>query len=75
MVESTQRIQHMLPDEEESYFMLMKLYDEMHNDLGVEEQYRLLTTRMEQDLEIPISEDITEWYKDWKLGLTKVMKK
>lgn len=75
VVESTQRIQHMLPDEEESYFMLMKLYDEMHNDLGVEEQYRLLTTRMEQDLEIPISEDITEWYQDWKLGLTKVMKK
>lgn len=52
----------------------MKLYDEMHNDLGVEEQYRLLTTRMEQDLEIPISENITEWYQDWKLGLTKVMK-
>lgn len=75
VIESTQRIQHMLPDEEESYFMLMKLYDEMHNDLGVEEQYRLLTTRMEQDLEIPISEDITEWYQDWKLGLTKVMRK
>ncbi|APO43029.1 histidine kinase [Paenibacillus xylanexedens] len=75
VIESTRRIQHMLPDEEESYFILMKLYDEMHNDLGVEQQYRLLTTRMEQDLEIPISEDITEWYQDWKLGLTKVMKK
>jgi two-component system, LytTR family, response regulator len=72
VIESTKRIQHMLPDEEESYFILMKLYDEMHNDLGVEEQYRLLTTRMEHDLEIPISEDISKWYQDWKLGLTKV---
>ncbi|WP_145324896.1 response regulator [Paenibacillus xylanexedens] len=72
VIESTRRIQHMLPDEEESYFILMKLYDEMHNDLGVEEQYRLLTTRMEHDLEIPISEDISKWYQDWKLGLTKV---
>ncbi|WFR63799.1 response regulator [Paenibacillus amylolyticus] len=71
VIESTQRIQHMLPDEEESYFILMKLYDEMHNDLGVEEQYRLLTTRMEQDLEIPISEEVREWYRDWKLGLIK----
>jgi two-component system LytT family response regulator len=74
VIESTRRIQHMLPDEEESYFILMKLYDEMHNDLGVEEQYRLLTTRMEQDLEIPISENISECYQDWKLGLTKVRK-
>lgn len=72
VIESTRRIQHMLPDEEESYFILMKLYDEMHNDLGVEEQYRLLTTRMEHDLEIPISENISKWYQDWKLGLTKV---
>ncbi|PQP84197.1 histidine kinase [Paenibacillus sp. PCH8] len=72
VIESTRRIQHMLPDEEESYFILMKLYDDMHNDLGVEEQYRLLTTRMEHDLEIPISENISEWYQDWKLGLTKV---
>ncbi|WP_339238796.1 response regulator [Paenibacillus sp. FSL R5-0517] len=71
VIESTRRIQHMLPDEEESYFILMKLYDEMHNDLGVEEQYRLLTTRMEQDLEIPISEEVREWYRDWKLGLIK----
>lgn len=72
VIESTRRIQHMIPDEEESYFILMKLYDEMHNDLGVEEQYRLLITRMEHDLEIPISENISEWYQDWKLGLTKV---
>ncbi|MBY0202702.1 response regulator [Paenibacillus cucumis (ex Kampfer et al. 2016)] len=71
VVENMQQIQQMLPDEEESYFMLMKLYDEINHDLGVEEQYRLLMSRMEQDLGIPISEEIRHWYRDWKLGLTE----
>ncbi|WP_128104149.1 MULTISPECIES: response regulator [Paenibacillus] len=69
LIEHTQRIQRMLPDEEESYFTLMKLYAEMDNELGVEEQYRLLKTRMEQDLEIPVRENISKWYQDWSMGL------
>ncbi|MEY8739203.1 response regulator [Bacillales bacterium AN1005] len=74
VIENTRRIQQLLPDEEESYFILMKLYDELDHDYGVEEQYRLLTTRMEQDLEIPVSQSIREWYQDWKQGLTKIRK-
>ncbi|PZT53998.1 response regulator [Paenibacillus silvae] len=70
-VENIQQIQQMLPDDEESYFMLMKLYDEMDHKLGVEEQYRLLTSRMEQELGIPISEEVQQWYNDWKRGITK----
>ncbi|PYE48853.1 response regulator [Paenibacillus barcinonensis] len=70
-IENIQQIQQMLPDDEESYFMLMKLYDEMQHKLGVEEQYRLVTSRMEQELGIPISEEVQHWYRDWKRGIAK----
>lgn len=59
-------IQRMLPDEEGSYFSLMKLYDAIGNNIGVEEQYLLLTTRVEPDLETPISADIKNWYQSWR---------
>nr|WP_255570816.1 response regulator [Cohnella sp. CFH 77786] len=61
------RIQRMLPDEEESYFSLMKLYDAAGESIGVEEQYLLLTTRLERDLETPVNTDIDNWYRSWKL--------
>ncbi|WP_285076263.1 response regulator [Paenibacillus sp. UMB7766-LJ446] len=67
-IEITECIQDMLPNEEESCFTLMKLYDSMNEVLGVEEQYRLLTTRMQQDLDMPVSEHINEWYQSWKSG-------
>ncbi|MFB6365176.1 response regulator [Paenibacillus elgii] len=60
------RIQQLLPDGEESYFSLMKLYDAIGDRIGVEEQYLLLRTKMERDLETPISPDITDWYARWK---------
>ncbi|KPV59297.1 histidine kinase [Paenibacillus sp. A3] len=65
------RIQQLLPDEEESYFSLMKLYDWIGDRIGVEEQYLLLRTKMERDMELPINPDITDWYTRWKsLSLT-----
>ncbi|WP_163852843.1 response regulator [Paenibacillus elgii] len=60
------RIQQLLPDEEGSYFSLMKLYDGIGDRIGVEEQYLLLRTKMERDLEIPMSPDIKDWYTRWK---------
>ncbi|MCM3271704.1 response regulator [Paenibacillus elgii] len=60
------RIQQLLPDEEGSYFSLMKLYDGIGDRIGVEEQYLLLRTKMERDLEMPVSPDITDWYTRWK---------
>ncbi|MFB0843138.1 response regulator [Paenibacillus oleatilyticus] len=60
------RIQQLLPDEEESYFSLMKLYDWIGDRIGVEEQYLLLRTKMERDLEMPMRPDITDWYTRWK---------
>jgi len=65
-IEANLRIQRMLPDEEESYFSLMKLYDAIGDNIGVEEQYLLLTTRLERDLETSVSPDIANWYRSWK---------
>lgn len=60
------RVQQLLPDEEESYFTLMKLYDALGNRGGVEEQYWFLTSRMERELESSVSAGIIAWYERWK---------
>lgn len=66
-IQVNRRVQLMSPDEEESYFSLMKLYHAMCNRIGVEEQYLLLKMKMERELELPISVHITNWYERWKL--------
>ncbi|WP_342416063.1 response regulator [Paenibacillus sp. FSL R10-2782] len=60
------RIQRICPDEEECYFSLMKLYHAAGNPVDVEEQYLILKERIERELELPISADITYWYEQWK---------
>jgi len=59
-------IQRIGPDEESCYFSLMKLYHAVDNQVGVEEQYMLLQSRMEHELELPISPEITRWYEQWR---------
>lgn len=59
------RIQRKLPDREETYLTLMKLYDASGDQAGVEEQYSLLAKRM-QELELAIPPRILEWYARWK---------
>ncbi|MFE0558314.1 response regulator [Paenibacillus sp. NPDC058910] len=66
-------IQRICPDEEECYFSLMKLYHAVDNHMGIEEQYYLLKTRMESELELPISENIVRWYEQWRLGQHKLI--
>lgn len=65
------RIQQLLPEEEGSYSSLMKLYDAIGDKIGVEEQYLLLRTKMERDLEIPVSPDIMDWYTRWKSSIRR----
>ncbi|SCW70763.1 Two-component response regulator, SAPR family, consists of REC, wHTH and BTAD domains [Paenibacillus tianmuensis] len=60
------RIQELFPDEEESYFILMKLYDALGDRGRVEEQYWLLTLRMERELESTVHTDIASWYQRWR---------
>lgn len=66
-VQLYRRIQQLLPDEEESYFSLMKIYDSIGDRIGVEEQYLLLKTKLERELDMPISPSIHHWYDSWKL--------
>ncbi|RXZ82519.1 response regulator [Paenibacillaceae bacterium] len=61
-----QRIQHFFPYDEESYFTAMKLYDSIGDRAGVEEQYWLLASRLERELDSNISEAIYAWYLKWK---------
>ncbi|MBU5443638.1 hypothetical protein [Paenibacillus sp. MSJ-34] len=44
-------IQQRLPDEDETYLTLMKLYDGLGDRGGVEEQHWLLSSRMERELD------------------------
>jgi two-component SAPR family response regulator len=60
------RIQQLFPYEEESYLDLMKIYDSLGDTAGVEEQYWLLTSRVEEEMESAVSETISEWYDSWK---------
>ncbi|WP_152394204.1 response regulator [Paenibacillus guangzhouensis] len=62
LIQDAQRIK---PDEEDYYFLLMKLNHAIDNQVGVEEQFFLLKTRMESDMELPISEEIIRWYEQW----------
>jgi len=56
------RVQQWFPYDEESYFSLMKLYSTMGDVLGIKEQYALLTSRLEQDLDVTVSDHIRTWY-------------
>lgn len=56
-------VQRRYPDDEEVYFSLMRLYDAADHPAGVDEQYLLLKTRMERELELPVREDIVRWYE------------
>lgn len=59
------RIQKFQPYEEDTYFSLMKLYSELGDDSGVQEQYELLLSSLCRDLEVPVSEFISNWYASW----------
>jgi two-component SAPR family response regulator len=60
------QIQQILPDAEESYFTLMKLYDSLGERGNVEEQYWLLANKMERELASSVGEEIKTWYQQWK---------
>ncbi|MEY9972656.1 two-component system LytT family response regulator [Lysinibacillus sp. RC46] len=65
-VKVQEKVQLFSPDEEESYFTLMKLYDLLNNVAAVEEQYWLLKKMLQEQLAMEPREEIEEWYKDWR---------
>ncbi|QJD84710.1 response regulator [Cohnella herbarum] len=67
-IQVNRRAQDLYPEEEGCYFALMKLYDAIGNKIEVEEQYLLLQTRLQKELELPISAHVARWYEQWKLS-------
>ncbi len=62
LIRLTMRVQQLFPYDEESYFTLMKLYLTMGDIIGVKEQYGLLSSRLEQELAVTVSDPIRAWY-------------
>ncbi|WP_372631006.1 response regulator [Cohnella sp.] len=65
-VEIRRRIQRRCPEEENSYFALMKLYDALGDQRGVEVQYWMLKEWVEKELDLSISDEIVRWYERWR---------
>lgn len=63
VIQISLRIQQLMPDKEESYFTLMIAYNELKDQLKVEEQYWMLTSKIEQELDTKISIEIKQWYE------------
>lgn len=57
-----QSIQSKMPLEEENYFRLMKLFDQMGNRAAVKEQYNLLKRTLAEELQLQPQEEVTRWY-------------
>lgn len=60
------KVQSFFPDEEESYFILMKLYDLLNNAAAVEEQYWLLKKMLKKQVAMEPREEIEGWYQKWR---------
>ncbi|MFC4598236.1 response regulator [Cohnella hongkongensis] len=65
-VEIRRRIQRRCPEQEDSYFALMKLYDALGDQRGVEVQYWMLKEWVEKELDLSISDEIVRWYERWR---------
>lgn len=61
-----QRMQALNPYSEESYFMLMKLYDLLGERYSVELQYHNLNKMLSDEYGIKPEQDIVQWYQNWK---------
>ncbi|WAA11867.1 response regulator [Fervidibacillus halotolerans] len=55
------------PYREQSYIMLMKLYDLLGDDNSVEKQYNFLRKMLEDEYDEKPNHSIEKWYRNWKL--------
>ncbi|RST57042.1 response regulator [Siminovitchia terrae] len=60
------QIQEALPYKEESYFVLMQLYDAFGDRYSVEEQYSLLKNMLHKEYCAEPNEMVQTWYQTWK---------
>ncbi|WP_313432125.1 response regulator [Siminovitchia terrae] len=60
------QIQEALPFKEESYFVLMQLYDSFGDRYSVEAQYSLLKDMLHKEYCSEPNEMVQKWYQTWK---------
>lgn len=60
-----QQMQQRYPENEESYFGLMRLYGKLGNSVEVHQQYAKLSEMLAEDFDAAPSEPITQWYSQW----------
>ncbi|WP_374964175.1 response regulator [Lysinibacillus sp. RS5] len=70
-VKVQEKVQSFSPNEEDSYFTLMKLYHLLNNAAAVREQYWLLKKMLQEQLAVEPSEGIARWYKNWEREYTQ----
>lgn len=65
--------QSIYPEEESSYFTLMKLYGVLNNAVAVEEKYLLLKKMLQEQFELESSVEIENWYKEWTMSQVEIL--
>lgn len=61
-----EKVQLFSPNEEDSYFTLMKLYHVLKNASAVREQYWLLKKMLQEQLAEEPNKEIVKWYENWE---------
>lgn len=61
-----EKVQLFSPNEEDSYFTLMKLYHVLKNASAVREQYWLLKKMLQEQLAEEPNKEIVKWYDNWE---------
>lgn len=72
-IELEEKLQMIYPEEESSYFTLMKLYALSNNAVAVEEQYLRLMNMLQEQFEVGLSVEIVDWYNDWTLSQVGIL--
>lgn len=67
-----QEVKEKIPDIEEGYFGLMKIYAMLNYQVEVQKQYRLLLNKFKEDFDLPPSSEITNWYEQWSDSLQQI---
>jgi len=61
------RVQKILPYQEESYVMLMQLYDALGDRYSVQEQYEKLKSMLKEEYDTTPDKSIRQWYQQRKV--------
>lgn len=67
-----QEIKEKIPDLEEGYFGLMKIYALLNYQAEVRKQYQLLMNKFKEEFDVPPSKELTGWYVQWNDSLQPI---